>query len=108
MANYSDAQAVHPVAVANTVDVITMTSFGMVNIYNHGLATDDPLFIRDGAKASDIVDPTVFGNGCLMVPAKGALTIGWPIESAGAQAVLKVICAGANRYTVQVIPGRNP
>jgi len=102
MATYSELTSKHATLTAATVDSVTLSGPGRYIQIVHRGTTTNPLYITAGKTPTD---PTSARDDTLVVLAGSPLVIPWPIDSVGTTTV-KVISAGAEAYSVQVLGDR--
>ena len=109
MATSNKHSAVTVTLTAATADTVTLTETGaVIQIIHHGTTTD-PIYFTSGGGANIMLaaaaaaTPTSEGDNCRAVMSGTALNIAYPPAST---ACVKLISAGANKYTVQVLDGR--
>lgn len=103
MATYNVASAKHATLSAATVDTVNLTVYGRyIQVVHRGTVTN-PIYVTIAKSASD---PTAAGDNTLMVLSGVPLTVAWPVDSAGSTVQVKLISAGAEPYSVQVLSDR--
>jgi len=102
MASFSVQSAKHATLTAATVDSVTLAQQGRYIQIVHRGAAANPLYISAGKVPTD---PTSGGDNFIAVIAGSPLVIPWPADSVSTTTV-KVISAGAEPYSVQVLNDR--
>ncbi len=106
MASYSVQTAKHQTLVASTVDDVTLASYGRyIQVLHRGSATN-PIYFTVGRTAAATATPTAAGDNTFVAVAGVPVTVPWPIDSPGNAACVKLISAGAESYSVQVVADR--
>jgi hypothetical protein len=103
MATYAAHIATHQTLTANTADTVTLDVYGRyIEIVHRGSATNPIYFCVGRSPAA----PTVAGNDTLIALSTKSTVVPWPVDSPASLAQIKLISAGAEPYSVQVLPDR--
>ena len=103
MATYTAHIATHQTLTASTVDTVTLDAYGRyIEIVHRGSATN-PIYFCVGRSAAT---PTVAGADTLVVLSTKPTVVPWPVDSPASTAQVKLISAGAEPYSVQVLQDR--
>jgi hypothetical protein len=102
MATYSVHTAAHKTLAAATVDTVNLDVYGRyIQVVHRGSSTNPIYFSAARAAAT----PTVAGDDEFVVVAGSPTILAWPIDGMST-AQLKLISAGAEPYSVQVLADR--
>lgn len=105
MATYSVSVAKHQTLGVATVDDVSFNVYGKyLQVLHRGSATN-PIYFTVGGSAATTATPSSTGDNVYVVTAGAPITVAWPF-TAGTTACVKLISAGAEPYSVQVINDR--
>lgn len=103
MATYTAHTATHQTLVASTADTVTLDAYGRyIEIVHRGSATN-PIYFTVGRSPAA---PTVAGADTLVALSTKPTVVPWPVDSPASVAQIKLISAGAEPYSVQVLQDR--
>ena len=109
MATYNKNTALTKTLVAATADTVTFTDTGAVIQLTHHATTTDPIYftIGGGSDATNAAaagaTPTSEGDDCRVLLSGTSINVAYPTA---AVAAIKLISAGAVKYSIQVLAGR--
>ncbi len=107
MAAYTPQTAAHKTLAASTVDSVLLQSFGaVIQVVHRTPASVTPIYFTTGATVATTTDPTVAGDNTFAVLPGFPIEVPWPAASDGAKCAVKLISAGTDAYSVQVLSPR--
>lgn len=103
MAAYTGITAKTQTLTISTVDSVTLTGTGgTIRIENQ--SATNPIYVTLGATpVASVTDPTAAGDNCYVVPPSSSRDFPRPQAAGTAGTVVKLISAGAQVYTVEVV-----
>lgn len=105
MAAYTASYAQHQTSGIATVDSVLLSENGRyIEVVNRGAT--NILYFRLGATVAVTVDPVSTAADNFVVMPNTTLRVGYPFWLTGISVCVKVICAAAQPYSVQIIPDR--